>query len=68
MTRRIPWRYKAAAHGPERGLVGGRISDRVGRKPVILAAGTAQAALPALLLLPGGGVRSGAGCWLAPAR
>ena len=46
----------AALLGITGGLVGGRISDRVGRKPVILAAGTAQTALPALLLVPGGGV------------
>jgi predicted MFS family arabinose efflux permease len=35
------------------GIVGGRVSDRTGRRPVVLAASAGQAALPALLLVPG---------------
>jgi MFS family permease len=34
------------------GLLGGRISDRVGRRPVVTAAAAGQAVLPALLVLP----------------
>jgi predicted MFS family arabinose efflux permease len=34
------------------GIVGGRVSDRTGRRPVVLAASVGQAALPAVLLVP----------------
>jgi predicted MFS family arabinose efflux permease len=34
------------------GILGGRVSDRTGRRPVVLAASAGQAALPALLLVP----------------
>jgi predicted MFS family arabinose efflux permease len=34
------------------GIVGGRVSDRTGRRTVVLAASAGQAALPALLLVP----------------
>src|SRR5688500_16236628 len=34
------------------GIAGGRISARVGRRPVVTAAAVGQALLPALLLLP----------------
>ena len=40
----------AAAAG---GIVGGRISDRAGRRPVITGAAIGQTILPALLLVPG---------------
>jgi predicted MFS family arabinose efflux permease len=46
----------AACVGIAGGLLGGRLSDRLGRKPVIVAAALAQAILPGLLLVPGGGV------------
>ena len=46
----------AAVFSMTGGLVGGRISDRVGRKPVILVVGSLQVLLPALLLVPGLGV------------
>jgi len=35
------------------GIVGGRVSDRTGRRRVVLAASVGQAALPAVLLVPG---------------
>jgi MFS family permease len=35
------------------GILGGRLSDRAGRRPVVLAASVGQTALPAILLLPG---------------
>jgi predicted MFS family arabinose efflux permease len=35
------------------GIVGGRVSDRTGRRSVVVAASAGQAALPAILLLPG---------------
>ncbi len=34
-------------------LLGGRVSDRIGRRPVIVAGATVQALAPALLLVPG---------------
>jgi predicted MFS family arabinose efflux permease len=43
----------AAAVGICGGLAGGAASDRLGRKPVIVAGACAQAILPAALLLPG---------------
>ena len=43
----------AAAVGICGGLAGGAISDRLGRKPVILFGAVAQTVFPALLLLPG---------------
>jgi MFS family permease len=43
----------AAAVGVAGGLVGGTASDRLGRKPVILAGATAQAVVPVALLVPG---------------
>ena len=46
----------AAVFSMTGGLVGGRISDRIGRKPVILAVGSLQVLVPLLLLLPGLGV------------
>jgi predicted MFS family arabinose efflux permease len=36
------------------GIAGGRVSDRVGRRPVVTAAAGAQALLPAVLVLPVG--------------
>src|SRR6188472_2035901 len=43
----------AAGVGICGGLAGGAVSDRLGRKPVILFGAAAQTVLPALLLLPG---------------
>jgi predicted MFS family arabinose efflux permease len=43
----------AAVLGIAGGLLGGVASDRLGRRPVILAGAAAQAALPTLLLVPG---------------
>ena len=43
----------AAGVGICGGLAGGAISDRLGRKPVILFGAVAQTVFPALLLLPG---------------
>jgi predicted MFS family arabinose efflux permease len=43
----------AAAVGITGGLVGGTASDRLGRKPVILAGAAAQSVIPAALLIPG---------------
>src|SRR5829696_8432282 len=34
-------------------LLGGRLSDRIGRQPVIVAASMVQTAIPAILLVPG---------------
>lgn len=43
----------AALIGMSGGLLGGSLSDRLGRRPVILVAASFQALLPSLLLLPG---------------
>lgn len=43
----------AAGVGICGGLAGGAVSDRLGRKPVILFGAVAQTVLPALLLVPG---------------
>jgi len=43
----------AAGVGICGGLAGGAVSDRLGRKPVILFGAAAQSVFPALLLLPG---------------
>jgi MFS family permease len=43
----------AAAVGITGGLVGGTASDRLGRKPVILAGAAAQSIIPTALLIPG---------------
>jgi predicted MFS family arabinose efflux permease len=43
----------AALVGVTGGLIGGTASDRLGRRPVILTAATAQALVPVALLVPG---------------
>src|SRR5262245_16454412 len=43
----------AALVGVTGGLIGGTASDRLGRRPVILTAATAQAVVPVALLVPG---------------
>lgn len=51
----------AGVLGLPAGLLGGRISDAVGRRPVILVGAAAQAVLPALLALPFTGPWAAAG-------
>ena len=43
----------AAVLGMTGGIVGGTVSDRVGRKPVILVAGVGQIVLTGILVIPG---------------
>jgi predicted MFS family arabinose efflux permease len=50
----VGFAYTASALAAVAGsLLGGRVSDRIGRQPVIVAASVVQTATPAVLLLPG---------------
>jgi predicted MFS family arabinose efflux permease len=50
---RVGLAYTCAALGAVAGsLIGGRLSDRVGRQPVIVAASVVQTLTPAVLLVP----------------